>query len=65
VVSGQEQLLQATGEVLGDFEGRGHIRIHGEVWLAASATPLRHGDRVQVVAVDGLVLKVQPLIQEE
>jgi membrane-bound serine protease (ClpP class) len=65
VVSGQEELLQATGEVLGDFEGKGHIRIHGEVWLAESATPLRQGDRVQVLAVDGLVLKVQPLIQEE
>jgi len=61
VVSGQEELLHATGEVLGDFEGRGRIRIHGEVWLAESATPLRQGDRVQVLAVEGLVLKVQPL----
>jgi len=65
IVSGQEELLHTTGEVLGDFEGKGRIRIHGEVWLAESATPLRRGDRVQVVAVDGLVLKVQPLIQEE
>ena len=65
VVSGQEELLHASGEVLDDFEGRGRIRIHGEIWLAESATPLRQGDRVQVVAVDGLVLKVQPLIQEK
>jgi membrane-bound serine protease (ClpP class) len=65
VVSGLEELLHSNGEVLDDFEGKGRIRIHGEVWLAESATPLRRGDRVQVLAVDGLVLKVQPLIQEE
>jgi len=64
VVSGQEELLQATGVVLEDFEGKGHIRIHGEVWKAESATPLRRGDKVRVVAIDGLVLKVQPLDQE-
>jgi len=64
VVSGQEELLHSTGEVLDDFEGKGRIRIHGEVWRAESATPLRRGDRVKVFAVDGLVLKVEPLNQE-
>ena len=64
VVSGREEMLHASGEVLDDFEGKGHIRIHGEIWQAASATPLRRGDRVKVVAVDGLVLKVQPYNQE-
>jgi membrane-bound serine protease (ClpP class) len=61
VVSGQEEMLHASGEVLDDFEGKGRIRIHGEIWLAESAIPLKHGDRVKVVAVNGLVLKVQPL----
>jgi membrane-bound serine protease (ClpP class) len=64
VVSGQEEMLHATGEVLDDFQGKGRIRIHSEVWLAESATPLRRGDRVKVVAVNGLVLKVQLLNQE-
>jgi len=64
VVSGQEELLHASGEVLDDFESKGRIRIHGEIWLAESVTPLRRGDRVKVLAVDGLVLKVQPLNQE-
>lgn len=64
VVSGQEELLHMTGEVLDDFEGQGRIRIHGEIWQAESATALRRGDKVQVVAIDGLVLKVQPLNQE-
>jgi len=64
VVSGQEELLHMSGEVLDDFEGNGHVRIHGEIWRAASATALRRGDKVQVVAIDGLVLKVQPLNKE-
>ncbi|MGB5179797.1 MAG: nodulation protein NfeD [Gammaproteobacteria bacterium] len=64
VVSGREEMLHASGEVLGDFEGTGHIRIHGEVWRAESAIPLRRGDKVDVVAIDGLVLKVQPHNQE-
>jgi len=64
VVTGQEEMLQASGEVLEDFKGKGRIRIHGEVWQAESALPLRRGDRVQVVAVDGLVLKVKPLNRE-
>jgi membrane-bound serine protease (ClpP class) len=64
VVSGQEEMLHASGEVLDDFEGKGRIRIHGEIWSAESATALRRGDKVQVVAIDGLVLKVQPLNQE-
>jgi membrane-bound serine protease (ClpP class) len=64
VVSGQEELLHMTGEVLDDFEGKGRIRIHGEIWQAESAAALRRGDQVQVIAIDGLVLKVQPLNQE-
>jgi len=64
VVSGQEELLHGVGVVLDDFEGNGRIRIHGEVWLAESPVAVNRGDRVQVVAVDGLVLKVQPLQQE-
>jgi membrane-bound serine protease (ClpP class) len=64
VVSGQEELLHATGVVLEDFEGQGRIRIHGEIWKAASDVPLQRGDSVKVAAIDGLVLQVQPLEQE-
>jgi len=60
VVSGQEELLGATGEVIEDFSGKGRIRIHGEIWWAESAVPLRDGDKVQVDSIDGLVLRVHP-----
>jgi membrane-bound serine protease (ClpP class) len=64
VVSGEEEMLHMMGEVIDGFERNGRIRIHGEVWKAESAVPLHSGDKVQVVAVDGLVLKVQPISQE-
>jgi membrane-bound serine protease (ClpP class) len=65
IVSGEEEMLHTTGEVLDDFEGRGRIRIHGEVWQAESPVPLKRGDRVQVVEVDGLVLRIRPETQEK
>jgi len=64
VVSGQEEMLDSTGEVIESFTGAGRIRVHGEIWQAKSAVPLERGDRVRVVGVDGLVLKVQPETKE-
>lgn len=60
VVSGLEEMRVAEGVVIDDFQGSGRIRVHGEVWEAQSSVPLKSGDHVQVTAVDGLVLKVQP-----
>jgi len=64
VVSGQEEMLHAVGEALEDFQGRGRIRIHSEVWQAESAVPVRQGDKVKVVSVDGLVLHIRPANEE-
>jgi len=64
VVSGQEEMLTAVGEVLDDFEGDGRVRIHGEVWNARSTVPLHKGSLVNVTAVDGLVLHVKPVTKE-
>ena len=47
-----------------DIEMKGRIRIHGEVWWARSAVSLQAGERVKVVGMDGLVLTVVPLQEE-
>ncbi|MEW6688808.1 MAG: NfeD family protein, partial [Pseudomonadota bacterium] len=60
VVSGKEQMIGAAGEALEDLEGEGWARVHGERWRVRSATPLRAGERLRVVAVHGLVLDVRP-----
>jgi membrane-bound serine protease (ClpP class) len=52
-----------TGQLaiaLGDFEGRGRVQIRGEVWQAESAAPVRRGQQVRVLAMDGLLLRVAP-----
>jgi membrane-bound serine protease (ClpP class) len=64
VVSGREELLQASGEVLDDFAGSGRIRVHGEVWQAVTKVPLRRGEKVRVRSVEGLVLSVEPETEE-
>ncbi|MGA7800248.1 MAG: nodulation protein NfeD [Gammaproteobacteria bacterium] len=64
VVSGQEQMLHAVGEALEDFQGRGRVRVHSELWTAESNTALQRGQKVQVTGIEGLVLKVEPLREE-
>jgi membrane-bound serine protease (ClpP class) len=60
VVSGREELLGSTGEVLEDVEREGWARVHGETWRIRSAAPLKAGQRVRVSAMNGLLLDVVP-----
>jgi len=59
VVSGAEEMIGAIGEALEDFEHRGQIRVHSELWTAESARPVRRGQRVRVTAMRGLTLTVE------
>jgi membrane-bound serine protease (ClpP class) len=61
VVSGMNELVGGTAMVLEDFQGRGAVRIHSEIWQADSAAALRKGQRVRVTGIDGLTLRVEPL----
>lgn len=60
VVTGPEQLLQETAVALEDFEHTGMVRVHGELWRALSATPIRQGQRLRVLRVAGLTVEVEP-----
>lgn len=60
VVSGSEELVGLTGEVVADFEKRGFIHIHGENWQAEANTPMTAGTRVRVTGIEGLTLKIEP-----
>lgn len=57
-VSGPEGLIGTTGEALADFEGKGKVRVLGELWDARCDIPLRKGDRVVVTAREGMELIV-------
>jgi len=43
----------------GEGAGEGKVFIHGEYWDARSAESIDEGERVKVVAVDGLMLQVE------
>jgi membrane-bound serine protease (ClpP class) len=60
VVTGPEQLLQETAVALEDFEHTGMVRLHGELWRAHSATPVRQDQRLRVLRVTGLTVEVEP-----
>jgi membrane-bound serine protease (ClpP class) len=59
-VSGVEGLLREQAEAVESFERQGLVRVHGEVWTAVSRTPVRAGERLRILAVDGLTLEVEP-----
>jgi len=61
VVSGDEELVGSVGEMLEDAETEGWARVHGENWRVQTRSPLRRGQKVRVLARDGLVLQVEPV----
>ena len=72
VRSGAETIVGTRGVALQDFsaEGKGQIRVLGEVWAATSSPPYPiAGDQVEVVAMQGLQLTVKkhtpPAVEEQ
>lgn len=60
VVTGNEDMVGAPGEVLHVVQGQAWALVHGERWKVQAARPLSVGQAVRVVAVHGLVLQVNP-----
>ncbi|MDP2784689.1 MAG: nodulation protein NfeD [Sulfurimicrobium sp.] len=64
VVSGDEELIGSVGEMLEDAETEGWARIHSENWRVQTRSPMQRGQKVCVLARNGLVLQVQPMEAE-
>lgn len=64
-VSGVAAMVGATAVALESFESEGWVRAFGERWRARSTAPLAYGDRARVVAVEGLLLLVEPESEAE
>ncbi len=54
---GAETLVGAEADV----RGGGYVFVQGELWRAHGAEHLERGDRVRILAVDGLTLVVERL----
>ncbi len=60
VVSGKEELIGSTAEVVVDFDAEGTVHLHGENWHARTTAPLQRGQKARVTGRDGLTLLVTP-----
>lgn len=60
VHTGVEQLMGANAIALEDFDTHGHVSLHGERWNAVSEVPVKQGDQLTVVRLEGLTVHVSP-----
>ena len=60
---GRESMVGALGQAKDPVSPEGVVTINGAPWRARTnrATPIAAGDPVRVVAIDGLLLEVEPL----
>lgn len=65
IVSGQEQMIGAICIADEDFSEQGRVLVHGEHWAARTRHALKKGQQAKVLKVEGLVLDVKPVSQEE
>lgn len=63
VVTGQQGMIDETGEARTAIAPRGKVFVHGEYWDAEASVPIDAGSRIRVVDMNGLVLKVEPDIK--
>jgi membrane-bound serine protease (ClpP class) len=57
---GVETLVGRTAVVVRALSPRGQVKLDGEVWEARGPAGVLRGEEVVVIAVDGLVLDVEP-----
>jgi membrane-bound serine protease (ClpP class) len=60
-VAGAEAMVDSPAEALEDFAGSGWVATAGERWHARCGVPLKRGEKLRIVRVDGLTLEVEPL----
>ena len=65
VVTGREEMIGAVGAAQESFAASGRIMAHGELWTAHSERPVEAGERLRITAIEGLILEVEPLREED
>jgi len=58
-VTGIEGFIGASGTAKTEINTKGLIQIHGELWEAESAEPIRDGEAIEVTGIEGLKLRVR------
>ncbi len=58
VKTGREGLIGEIGSARTDISPTGKVFVHGELWDAVSDVSIPAGERVRVIALDGMVMRV-------
>jgi membrane-bound serine protease (ClpP class) len=57
---GAEQLIGSAGTAISDLTPQGEVRVQGQIWRAETlGESVKHGEHVEVVGREGLVLRVK------
>ena len=61
-VTGKEELIGENGIAMAQLAAGavGLVRVHGELWRAESSQPVREGETVRILRIEGLKLYVEP-----
>jgi membrane protein implicated in regulation of membrane protease activity len=65
VLGGSEELLHSIGEVMEVRDHALRVRVHSEMWNAESDDALQRGERVKVIGLTGLILRVRRCQDDE
>lgn len=60
VQTGREGMLREHAVAMDDFDKTGFVRVNGELWRANSAAPVKAGQRLRILRIEGLTLEVAP-----
>ena len=58
--TGRKGLVGEVGEVFKTLNPEGKVKVHGEIWRARCGEKLKKGTKIKVVAVEGMLLQVEP-----
>ena len=61
LVSGDSAMLGEMVEVMEDFDEKGLVRVHGELWQAVTEQPVRKGQLLPIKAIQGLELSLSEI----
>jgi membrane-bound serine protease (ClpP class) len=64
-VSGKDSIIGGIGTALQGFTGEGKVWLEGEAWAAWSSVAIEKDQQVVVLALDGLVLEVEPVAEPD
>jgi len=59
-----EEMIGMTGRALESFDHEGRVRVHSEEWRARSRVPIAADQSIRVTGLDGLVVIVEPVNEE-